>query len=596
MPHDLLKIPFDPNIILTKRKSIKRQLLENQSASSFLEKRVAILGGSTTRDIMEVLELFLLNYGIKPTFYESEYGQYWQDVMFDSPSLLSFAPDLAFVHTSNRNIERYPEPDDEASKIDELLDMETQKFQKFWDKLHVAYGCAVIQNNFEYPFYRLMGNKDASDVHGRVNFITRLNMKFYEYAQTHGNFYINDINYISSSYGLEAWADPFYWYMYKYSLCLPAIPLLAHNISNITKSIYGLNKKVLALDLDNTLWGGVVGDDGVNGIAVGQETSEGQAYREFQEYIKHNARLGVLLTVNSKNDRVNAIAGLNHPDGALRPEDFALIKANWEPKSLNIVETAKELSLLPDSFVFADDNPAERAIVEEQVPGVAVPVMDRPERYIQTLDKFGFFEVTNLSKDDLKRGAMYKENEARGALMASFENYRDYLLSLEMKATIRAFEPVYMSRIAQLTNKSNQFNLTTKRYTQSEIEAVSGDDKFVTLYGKLEDKFGDNGVVSVVIGRIDGSLLHVELWLMSCRVLKRDMEYAMMDELVKRCGSLGITKILGYYYRTAKNAMVEDFYDKMKFTKQSEDSGGDSAWVLEIDSYKAKNTVIDVGD
>ncbi|GHV46117.1 hypothetical protein FACS1894204_07060 [Synergistales bacterium] len=243
MSHDLLKIPFDPHKILTKRKSIKKQLLENPP-SSFLEKRVALLGGSTTRDIMEILELFLLNYGIKSTFYESEYGQYWQDVMFDAPSLVSFAPDIAVIHTSNRNITRYPEPDDDEVKIDDFLNAESEKFRAFWDKLRSVYGCPVIQNNFEYPFYRLMGNKEASDVHGRVNFITRLNMKFYEYAQQRDNFYINDINYISSSYGLEQWADPFYWYMYKYSLCLPAIPLLAYNISNIIKSIYGKNKNL----------------------------------------------------------------------------------------------------------------------------------------------------------------------------------------------------------------------------------------------------------------------------------------------------------------------------------------------------------------
>ncbi|GHS86387.1 methoxymalonyl-ACP biosynthesis protein FkbH [Synergistales bacterium] len=595
MSHDLLKIPFDPHKILMKRKSIKKQLLKNPP-SSFLEKRVALLGGSTTRDIMEILELFLLNYGIKPTFYESEYGQYWQDVMFDAPSLVSFAPDIAVIHTSNRNITRYPEPDDDEVKIDEFLNAESEKFRAFWDKLRSVYGCPVIQNNFEYPFYRLMGNKEASDVHGRVNFITRLNMKFYEYAQQRDNFYINDINYISSSYGLEHWADPFYWYMYKYSLCLPAIPLLAYNISNIIKSIYGKNKKVLTLDLDNTLWGGIIGDDGVNGIVVGQETSEGQAYLEFQKYIKSHSKLGVILTVNSKNDRENAVAGLNHPDGALRPEDFAVIKANWKPKSLNIMEIAEGLSLLPESFVFADDNPAERAIVEEQTQGVAVPVMKGPEHYIQTLDKFGFFEVTNLSKDDLRRGAMYKENAERATLMASFENYEDYLLSLGMKAVIRAFEPVYMSRIAQLTNKSNQFNLTTKRYTQGEIEAVAEDGRFITLYGKLEDKFGDNGVVSVVIGRTDDGALHVELWLMSCRVLKRDMEYAMMDTLVKRCRLLGLTKILGYYYRSAKNAMVKDFYDRMEFTKQFEDTDGNAVWVLETRNYEAKNTVIEVTD
>ena len=224
------------------------------------------------------------------------------------------------------------------------------KFSGLWEHLRETYHCPIIQNNFEYPFFRLMGNKDASDMHGRVNFVTRLNCRFYEYAQGREDFYICDINYLSASYGLEKWSDPYYWHMYKYAVAVPAIPYLSFNISNIIKSIYGKNKKVLNLDLDNTLWGGIVGDE---------------------------------------------------------------------------------------------------------------------------------------SK-------------------AGFGNYEDYLKSLEMKGEIQEFAPLYLSRIAQLTNKSNQFNLTTKRYAQSDIEAVAKDSDRITLYGKLGDRFGDNGVVSIVIGKIAG--------------------------------------------------------------------------------------------
>lgn len=432
-------------------------------------------------------------------------------------------------------------------------------------------------------------------MHGRIRFLTRLNERFYRYAEEHDSFYINDMNYMASAYGLDRWADPFYWHMYKYCMCMQAIPAFAFNLGNIIKALFGKNKKALALDLDNTLWGGVVGDDGPENLEIGQETSLGQVYAEFQEYLKAQKEIGVLLNVNSKNEEENALAGLRHPEGILKPEDFISIKANWEPKSRNLAETAEQLNLLPDSFVFVDDNPAEREIVSAQFPAAAVPEMGKPEEYIRVLDHSGFFEVTRLSEDDRKRNEMYKENLMREKQQASFADYGEYLASLRMKGTVRAFEPMYMARIAQLTNKSNQFNLTTKRYTQSEIEQAADSEDYITLYGKLEDKFGDNGVVSVVIGRIEGDRLHIELWIMSCRVLKRDMEYAMMDCLAEECRKRGIRTVTGYYYPTAKNRMVKDFYALQGFVKAEEDEKGNTVWEYRLPAdYKKKNRYIEV--
>lgn len=536
-----LNYPFDPEWVLKKKKSIKRQLLEDENAS-YINKKIAILGGQTTNDIKNILELFLLNYGIRPTFYESEYNMYYEDGMFSNPELEEFAPDLVFICTCIRNITNWPELVNDRKTVDEKLDVNANKFIGLWKHIRDTYHCPIIQNNFEYPFYRLLGNRDASDYRGHVNFVTRLNQRFYDYVDTHEGIYICDVNYISSSYGLDKWAAPYYWHMYKYAVAVPAIPYLSFNVANIVKSIYGKNKKAFNLDMDNTLWGGIVGDDGADNIEIGQETSLAQTYSEFQEYLKMHKQLGVLLTVNSKNDKENALAGLNRPDSILKPDDFVTIKANWNPKSQNLIETANEMALLPESYVFVDDNPAERAIVESQIPGVAIPEIEGVEHYIQTIDKSGFFEVTSISSDDLKRAEMYKENAKRSQLQATFVNYEDFLKSLEMKGEIHTFVPAYMSRIAQLTNKSNQFNLTTRRYTQDEIEAVADDADHITLYGKLADKFGDNGVVSIVIGRIGGDNrdeLHMELWLMSCRVLKRDMEFAMMDELVEKAKKPG---------------------------------------------------------
>ncbi len=584
--------PLDTEQLLRKKRRIRKQL-QAQIAHP-LHKKIAILGGSTTNEVADQLGLFLLNYGIEAEFYQSEYGRYWQDAMFGTPELDAFAPDVIYIHTTWRNIQDFPTVGQEAAAVEEMLEAEYTRFESMWQALAQRYHCPVIQNNFDRPNYRLMGNRDVWDIHGRTNFISRLNQKFYAYAASHEDFYINDIDYLAADYGLTAWGDAFYWHMYKYAMCLDAIPSLASSLANIIKSLYGRNKKALVLDLDNTLWGGVVGDDGVDGIAIGPEVPEGQVYAEFQSYCKALKSIGVVLAVDSKNDEANALAGLNHPDGVLRPDDFVCIKANWEPKDRNLLAIAEELNLGADSFVFADDNPAERSIVAAQVPGVETPVLDGAENYIKMLDHGGYFEVTALSGEDLKKTELYHANAQRRRAQAAFSDYDAYLDSLEMKATIRRFEPLYMQRIAQLTNKSNQFNLTTLRCSEDDIRAMAEDAGCLCLYGKLVDKFGDNGVVTVVAGRQQGDVLHLQLWLMSCRVLKRGMEDAMMDAVVADAAARGIKTIRGYYYPTAKNGMVRDFYAEMGYTQLETDENGGTVWELEVETYRPRQPHITV--
>lgn len=598
-----LEYPFDAGYLLKKSKRIKRTLLEQTAADgtpvTFLKKRIAVLGGSTTHDIIRMLELFLLNYGIEPEFYESEYAQYWQDAMFDNEELVQFRPDLIYIHTTGRNITFFPDMEDSLQGIEDKLEAQMNHFRVMWEKLENTYHCPVIQNNFEFPFYRILGNRDSYDPHGKTAFIQRLNMEFARYAAQQEHFYIYDIQYESAAFGLDRWTDPSYWHMYKYAMSMQAIPDFAFHLSHIIKAVFGKNKKAFVLDLDNTLWGGIVGDDGPENLEIGQETSMGQVYQEFQGYLKEHKKIGVLLNVDSKNEEENALAGLKHPEGILKPEDFIVIKANWLPKSQNLTEIASELNIGRDALVFVDDNPAEREIIRQHVPETAVPEMTdgdqvNPDQFIRILDKNAYFEVVTLSEDDKHRNEMYKANAMRKEQEKSFGNYSDFLKSLEMKAVIRGFEPVYYSRIAQLTNKSNQFNLTTKRMTQAEVEQMAQDPGYITLYGKLKDKFGDNGVVSLVIGKKNGDTLELILWLMSCRVLKRDMEQAMLDTLVWQSRESGIRKLHGYYYKTAKNAMVKDFYGAMGFQKLSE-KDGDSEWEYVIpEKYENKNLVIDV--
>ncbi|MDE5583555.1 MAG: HAD-IIIC family phosphatase, partial [Ruminococcus sp.] len=549
-----LIFPFDSKAILRKRRAIKKQLLADNSAR--IKKKIAVLGGSTTNDVVSSLELFLLNFGIEPEFYQSEYNKFYEDALFGTPELDDFKPDIIYIHTTSRNLTMLPEsPSETPEQVQERLERQFEIFQQMWVNLVKKFSCPIIQNNFELPLFRNSGNYDGWGYSGTGAFINRMNVLLSDYARKNNGFYINDINYLSAVIGLERWHDPEAWFMYKYAVRAEFIPDLAYSVACIIKSVYGRNQKVIALDLDNTLWGGVIGDDGQEGIEIGVETAVGQSFSEFQNFIKAYKNYGVLLSVCSKNDEENAVSGLNHPSSILRPDDFVSIKANWENKDLNIENSASELGLLTDSFVFVDDNPAECAIVGSQLPSVSVVNFTTAGETMYRLSRSGFFEITSVSEDDIHRNEMYSANAKRNAQQKSFADYRDYLLSLDMRAEIADFSPVYLQRITQLTNKSNQFNLTTKRYSESDMKEVTDSPNHIRLYGQLADKFGDNGVVSVVIGRCESDTLHVELWLMSCRVLKRDMEFAMLDELVRECRKRGISRIIGYYYETAKNSM-----------------------------------------
>ncbi len=584
--------PLDTKALLRKKLAIKNELLEQDV--NWISKRVAVLGGSTTNEVVDQLELALLHYGIKTEFYQSEYGKYWEDGVFGNPELDGFNPDIIYIHTNWRNIRMFPSIVDKVEDVDKLLNDEYAHFEQLWNNVREKYSCPIIQNNFERPEYRLMGNRDVWDYRGRTNFTLRLNQRFYKYAQDHTSFYINDLDYIVQSFGLAEWSNSLYWNMYKYICPLNAIPYLSMSIANIIKSIFGKNKKLIALDLDNTLWGGVVGDDGIEGIKIGKEVPQGQSYYAFQYYCKELQKLGVVLAIDSKNDEVNALAGLNHPDGVLKPNDFISIKANWQTKEKNLIEMADELCLGLDSFVFIDDNPAEREIVRKSLPEVVVPELSDAENYIRDIDCFGFFEVTSISTEDLSKTAQYKARAAAESAQKAFTDYCEYLKSLEMRAVLTGFDPFSIQRISQLTNKSNQFNLTTKRCSEEEIKIMQDSDDYICLCGRLIDKFADNGIVTIAAGEIDEDVLHIRLWLMSCRVLKRGLEDVMMNTLVEMSKKKGLKTLKGYYYPTAKNGMVKDFYKEMGFELEAESKSGETVWKKNIAEYMMKEHQIKV--
>ena len=587
-----LEYPLDVDKILRKKKSIKKELLNKKN---LVEKNIAILGGSTTSEIKNILELFLLDSGIKPNFYESEYNKYYEDALFGNDVLDKFNPDIVYIHTTNKNIIKYPEFEDSEEEVFALIKNEIERYKSIWSSLS-KYDCPLIQNNFDYTINRSLGNLDFYDIHGKTYFINQLNDKFSQEARVIKHLYINDINYLSSYIGLKNWFDKSLWYQAKYALSMSSIPELAFNISKIINSIFGKSKKCLVLDLDNTCWGGVIGDDGLNGISIGIETAIAEAYTSFQKHVKELKQMGVILAVCSKNDFKNAKEGFEHPDSVLKFNDFTSFKSNWDPKHLNILDIAKEINIGVDSLVFIDDNPVERDIVFSQIPTTSVPnVGNDVIHFIDHIDGNKYFEPTSLLTDDVNRNKYYKDNKKRSQEQSIFKSYDDFLVSLEMRAEIKSFSSIYLSRITQLTNKTNQFNLTTKRYAIGEIENIATSDEYIKIYGKLIDKYGDNGLIAISIGIIKDNQCHIDLWLMSCRVIKRDMEFAMIDEFVRLCKEKGVEEIVGYYYQSAKNNMVSDLYEKFGF-KLSDTNGNDTIWRLDILNYENKNKFIGIGN
>jgi len=587
----MFSYPLDCSYLLRKKKSIKKELLsENRN---FLGKNIAILGGSTTSEIKNILELFLLKNGIKPNFYESNYNKYYEDALFGNKEFNNFKPDIILIHTSNVNIDQYPSVLDNEETINKLLETEIQKFKSIWKSLE-KYNCAIIQNNFDFPIDRNLGNLDCYDIHGITHFINQLNQEFAKASRKQVNLYINDINYLSSYIGLEKWFDKSLWYKAKYALSMQSIPELSFNLSKIINSIFGNTKKCLVLDLDNTCWGGVIGDDGINGIKIGKETALGEAFLCFQEYVKQLKIRGVSLAACSKNDLTNAIDGFTHPDSVLNLEDFNSFKANWESKDQNIIEIAKEINIGIDSLVFIDDNPVERDIVKSQIMSISVPnVGSDIVQFIDHLDKNGFFEPVSLSLDDINRNKYYQDNKKRIELKETYASYDDFLISLKMEAEIGSFDAIHLDRITQLTNKTNQFNLTNKRYTLGEISSIANNDDYIKIYGKLFDKYGSNGLIAISIGHIVKKICHIDLWLMSCRVLKRNMEFAMLDEMVRQCRLNNVSKIIGYYNKSPKNNMVKDLFSAFGFKLISKSTEA-SVWELDIIQYVNRNQHIGV--
>jgi FkbH-like protein len=456
------------------------------------------------------------------------------------------------------------------------------------DGIKANSNAVCIFQTFAAPVETLFGSLDRSLKGTRRSLIDDINRELAEYVFGSGDVLL-DVAGLAETVGLAAWHDTQLWNMAKLSFSDELIPLYADHLARTVAAIRGKSRKVLILDLDNTVWGGVIGDDGLDGIKIAQGDAQGEAHLAVQRFGIDLRQRGIVLAVSSKNnDDVAREPFEKHPEMLLKLDHIAVFQANWSDKATNIQAIAEELSLGLDAMVFLDDNPMERGLVRKLLPEVAVPELpEEPAYYTRTLAAAGYFEAVAFAKEDLMRAGFYQDNTKRANLQKRAGGVDAYLASLDMIITFRPFDATGRARIVQLINKSNQYNLTTRRYTDPEVTDAQDDPDVFTLQVRLADIFGDNGMISVVICRpgISGEW-EVDTWLMSCRVLGRKVEHMVLREILEHARAAGIHKIIGTYRPTEKNKLVIDHYAKLGFTMVSEEESGLTRWELVVADAK----------
>lgn len=552
--------------------------------------KVAFLSTSTVDHFIDILKLYLVRDGFLPEFYISEYDTIFQTALDPNSSLYGFSPDIVWLFTNHRDLDFDTLNN---SETDETVLSEIERFNTISEAIQRNCSAQIIQNNADLPLNRVFGNFESS-LKSSYN-SQLLSYNSYLPLNVPSNVHIFDLAYIASSVGLKNWIDEAYWHHSKHAFSLNVVGSVAHAASRMICGLKGQAYKCLVLDLDNTMWGGVIGDDGMDGIRLGQGNAEGEAFLAFQRYVHSLSQRGVILTVCSKNEDIIAREAFeNHPEMAIKISDIAVFVCNWINKADNIRAIADTLEIGLDSFVFIDDNPAERAQVKSELPMVCVPDLpEDPALYGRTLDQALCFETISFSDEDRKRGAMYQGNAQRKSLKTNFSDLSSFLNNLRMTAEVSDFGPVNLPRISQLINKSNQFHLTTTRYSTTEIEEMLSQDAYTGVSFRLKDRFGDNGLISGVLLHQIEDILHIDTWVMSCRVLSRGMEDLICNEIVSIAQKIGVKIICGHYIPTKKNMLVKGLYERLGWLCTEKLDNGTQVWQIALEQAKERKHYIE---
>jgi FkbH-like protein len=586
------------NFVLTNAldETVRRVFPQRPDGLATKPVRLAVLGSSTLTHLLPAIRVAGLRRGIWVETYENDYGQYLQELSDADSELHSFKPTAVLLALDAYQLTAGVTAGMDAASADAALEEVTSHIRETWKLARDAFKCPILQQAALPVHLSVLGNNEHRLPGSRARFIVRLNEALRVAAEEDG-VDILAVDDVAARDGVRKWHDTGLWHRSKQEVAPPVSPLYGDLVGRWLAAKQGRSYKCLVLDLDNTLWGGVIGDDGMEGIALGQGSALGEAYVALQDYARELARRGVILAVCSKNDEANALEPFEkHPDMVLKRGDIACFIANWSNKADNIRQIAQELNIGIDSLVFLDDNPFERNLVRQELPMVAVPeVSDDPTGYPIALADAGYFEGLSVTDEDRERTAQYQGNKAREALKASVTDLPAYLRGLEMELIVRPFDRVGLQRIVQLINKSNQFNLTTRRYTDEDVLAVMADPEAFGLQLRLTDRFGDNGVIAIIIGRLqENKDLAIDTWLMSCRVLGRQVEPTTLNLICANAQRLGARRVVGEYIPTKKNGMVRDHYARLGFTVMETTPEGGNRNILDLASYTPAETFIHV--
>tara|TARA_B100000315_G_scaffold207721_1_gene202606 strand:- start:2900 stop:4792 length:1893 start_codon:yes stop_codon:yes gene_type:complete len=544
--------------------------------------RLAILATSTVDHLTDILKFWLAKKGFGVEIFSSKFDTIHQTILDQNGPLYDFAPEFVWIFSHYRDVTFSVPSGATLAECDDAANEAIKKFSGLWDILHKNLPCHILQNNADLPNSRVFGNLEGSVSWSNINLLRRFNLNLPSAIRS--GVTIFDMDYLSSLFGKNAWNDTRYWYHSKHAFSLDACGLVASRAGSLIAAGKGASKKCLVLDLDNTLWGGVIGDDGIDGIQLGNGV-EGEAFLQFQLYLLSLKNRGILLTICSKNEEdIARDAFLNHPDMPIGLDDIAVFKANWGNKVANIQDIAATLHIGLDSMVFVDDNPIERQLIKEFLPEVTVvDLPEDPTAFIEAIDRGAFFETIAFSHEDSNRNQLYKQNATRSEHHKQFTNIDDFLRSLDMESEVGPVCDFYLPRFVQLINKTNQFHLTTTRYTEAQVQAMVDDDSKTLRYFRLKDRFGDNGLVSALIIKHQAKVVFIDTWVMSCRVLSRGMEEFICSEIMALAKRSHSAIVRGKYIPSKKNKMVSSLYKRLGFKLVKEESDGTTFWELNME-------------
>lgn len=552
--------------------------------------KLAILADCAVQQLAMLLKVLLARAGLRAEIYEGKFAAIELESCMPDSDLYRFGPDAVIVFNAAQALRAAHASQGTATAG--FAEEHVARIVRVWDAVQAHCDATLLQSTFALPPDSCFGSFELKVSTSLRSVISEINTGLSVSMRNRNGVLIHNVEAVASWVGRRVFFDERAWDLWKAPCSLEHLPRIAKSIADVLLALRGRTVKCVVADLDNTLWGGVIGDVGLDGIVLSAHGGgEGESFVRLQLYLRQLRQRGILLAICSKNDEATALEPfLRHPDMVLKREDISVFVANWDDKATGVRRIGAELNIGLDSLVFLDDNPFERNLVRELVPEVIVPELpEDPSAIVAFLSQLNLFETTSFSEVDQQRAGLYRREAERRESAASCTTVEDYLRSLDMHLVLSRFDPFHLPRIAQLMQRSNQFNLRTRRLSELECEALMQNSECVPLYAKLADRFGDHGLISVVVLERDEDALFISDWLMSCRVLSRGVEEFIMNHVAELAARMGLTRVAGEYLPTSKNGMVRDFFERFGFTRVSPTSNG---WTLDVAGYQPIRTFI----